>query len=162
MKKILLSLALIGSIVTGVFADNVYYTTASTLNTNLANYPLLVNQVTISSSASTNVTVWLIDSKNSSQTYTNNVYQSITTTIGTITNIYTNFVGTIQTNTYTGMQSTTVTNAAATNNLPIVAVLSVPANTTITYTPSGFYRFMNGLLVTNLNGVTFSASYSRW
>src|SRR5438093_6921281 len=147
MKKLLLSLALIVSITCAIRADSVSFTASDVANTNLVNSSVLVNQVTIS--ANTNaVTVYLIDSKNTSQTYTNDVFQSITTTIGSVTNVYTNFLGTVQTNIYFGMQRTSVTNAASTNNLPVVATLIVPANTTIVYTPASLYRFMNGLLVT--------------
>jgi hypothetical protein len=164
-KKIrgyLWALALSLSLSTVVLADSVTYSTASGGISNLVNVPIQVNQLVLSSTASTNTTVYLIDSKTTALTYTNNVFQSITLTVVTVTNVYTNVLGTIQTNTYLGQQLTTVTNAVSTNNFAVVATLIVPAAQTITYTPAGFYRFMNGLLVTNVNGVTASFSYSRW
>lgn len=163
MKKLLLSLVLLG-LVLGAKADSisVSVTNAGAFLTNVINVPVQVNQVIIS--ANTNATtVYLYDSKTNSLVYTNNAYQTISTTIGTLTNVYTNFLGTIQTNTYPGMTSVTVTNAASTNALNIVATLIIPANTTITYTPVGFYRFMNGITLTNTAGpYSASFSFSRW
>jgi hypothetical protein len=150
------------SLMTVAVADSVTYATASGGISNLVNVPILVNQLILSSSASTNTTVYLIDSKTTALTFTNNIYYTISSTVGNVTNVYTNVLGTIQTNVYLGQQLTTVTNAASTNNLSVVATLIVPAASTITYTPANFYRFMNGLLVTNVNGVTASFSYSRW
>ena len=161
MKKFFSILMLIALTATAR-ADSVSFTASAAAITNLVNVPLLVNQVIIS--ANTNATtVYLYDSKSTTLTYTNNVYQTITTTIGNITNVYTNFLGTVQTNVYLGMQRAYVTNSASTNSFNVVATLIVPANTTITYTPAGYYRFMNGLTVTNTAGpLSASFSYSRW
>lgn len=159
MKKILLTLVMLVSLALGVQASNISYSLAANTSTNVFTNATTVSQVSIANATATASTVWFFDSPN----YTTNTTSSwITTSYAsqTLTNAWTNYFGVVNSNVYTALVASSVTNAAATNlfNAPLAIV--VPTNTTIVL--DGTYRFNRGILTTNgAAAVTVSLTYTQ-
>lgn len=93
----------------------------------------------------------LYDNNTAAVTYTNAAYVTRTTVATNYVKVFTNSLGITQTNTYPGIWTTTVTNAANTNNLPAIATFSLPANSTQTKIVN--ISAIKGL-VANMTGIT--------
>lgn len=154
MKKLIVSLLLTLSVATSVYATS---TTARSLGTNV-----LVSAAARSSSfifsntnLIANVTVAVFDSAVSTVDYTNASYDTIVYTSQSVTNIYTNYFGVLNTNIYTALVHSTNTVAAATNGFAPVFTTIVQSNSVSTVNLN--YNFVRGITVTNaavLGGAT--------
>lgn len=116
--------------------------------------------------AGTNATkVRIFDAPSTSLRWTNAAYTVVSATSGNVTNTFTNSLGGYETNIYTSvLKFTTTTNAAATNLYSTVFDYTVPASTTISFTPTSPYQVLNGMLITNGTpggNLTFTATYSK-
>lgn len=161
MKKLLL----ITTLLIGMVANAATVTTAltpSAINNVISTNQLLISSVVVQNSTATNGTVYLFDSPRAVLLWTNSAYTSRVTTIGNLTNTYTNVFGTIETNRYTNVIiGGFVTNAGATNAYRSLASIPVPANSSVTYTPEEPLIATFGLTMTNIPNVTVTVTYSN-
>lgn len=120
-----------------------------------------LRSLTLVNASGSAVAVKFFDAPSTALTYTNAAWTTIGWTAGTTTNIYTNILGNIETNTYTTVTQTTSTNAASTNSFATVLSLSIPASTTVTWEPASPLYLSRGLLITNGAAVSGTVSYNR-
>jgi hypothetical protein len=90
--------------------------------------------------------------------WTNNAYTNITRTVGTITNIYTNVLGTITTNTYPGILVASNVVAAGTFTYPLFKSFVVNSNTVSTWEPPNPVQ-VGGITSTNSAAVNLTIIY---
>lgn len=154
MKKTLLSL-LIGSsllFTAPVKAASVSANIAGAwAATNLLSAGAYVNSITFVNSTLVPVTASVIDSPNSYFTWTNAAYVVQTLAASNTVITWVDILG--KTNSYTNSVispiSGGVTNAAAPHNYRALVTLSIPASTTVTYTPTVRVPALLGVAVTN-------------
>jgi hypothetical protein len=131
-----------------------YNTYTNVLATNGA----VFSQFVIANATGTNTYLQIFDNATTNLYYTNLAYSTVSYSMGTGTNIYTNYFGVVVSNTYPALLSNSV--SAASNNFLFSAPFSatIPANTTVVF--DGSYTFLSGLHVTNgLGQVTISGTY---
>jgi hypothetical protein len=166
MKKLIKSLVCVSLLGLATFeASAVTSVTLINIPAGMTNILSLSNQVNFVTSivaSSTNAAatrVQLFDSSTTTNYYVTAAYTNITWTNGTRSEIYTNFVGTVYTNTFAASIPTTNTVAAATNAFASPVAFLIPSatnnNNTVTWTSSGV-RFGNGVLVSNSLPVTLT------
>lgn len=165
MKKILSLVTLLGVLSFGAKAATVSSTiTAGTLVNLIPTNQLLVSSVVLINSSATNATVTFYDSPRNTLLWTNSAYTSRVVTVGNKTNIYTNFLGTIETNMYTNVIiGGFVTNGLATNTYSTLAAVPVPANGSVTFTPDSPLVANFGLTASNSPaavGISATVTYS--
>lgn len=151
-KNIILGLVL--SLGISAHAANQSWVQATGTQTNVFTNAVVVSQVIIANATTTPSTLWFFDSPGA----TTNILSSwITTTYAqqTLTNAYTNYFGVVNSNVYTALVASSVTNAQTTNLYTVPFAIVAPTNTTIVL--DGTYRFNRGLLSTN-GGATLTVS----
>lgn len=169
MNKLIKTL-LVGLIAVGlnlsVQAAEVSATTSTNATYNLLSVGALASNYRITSGADA-VTVKFYDASDASSsattapTITNDTYTAITRYITNYTVLYTNTLGTIQTNTYSGLYNASTTVAAATNSLTPITTVVVPANTT--YEPgvgTVDWNLVRGLVAIANTNATVSVTYT--
>lgn len=159
MKRILsiLSLALVCMVSRG--ADTVLTMNAAGTNS-VFSVGQTISQVTVAAGA-TNLTLALFDAPSTSLTYVRGAYATFNQYTTNIVTIFTNTGGVLQTNTNSGVYTYQVTNGNATNSFKLLTRLTVPANTTVTWTPINGASTTFGVLATNDAGIataTFTAT----
>ncbi len=162
MKRILIALLA----ATGIYAQAATISSnnlaPATINNLIPTNQLLISSVVLVNSTTTNATITLIDSPRGVLLWTNSAYTSRVVTLGNVTNIYTNFLGVIETNMITNVVvGGFVTNSGATNAFRVLATLGVPANNSVTYIPSTPLVTSYGLTVTNNPNVNITVNYSN-
>lgn len=153
MKNLLKSLLVIGML---AFANqsfgataSVVASTASTANSILTS-GARVTQVTIANAGTNATTLAILDAPSTTYTYTLSAYTNWSTITTNITQVYTTPSGVSQTNTLSGVYQVANPVAASTNVYPAGLVYTIPASSTVTYTPSGNgLLLMRGALLTN-------------
>ena len=85
---------------------------------------------------------------------TNNVY-----TFTTCSNVYTNYLGTIETNTYPCITNQLVVNVGTTNSWNTVAAITGVTNSTIIVTPAIPFIALRGIAITNANAGSVIITY---
>lgn len=130
MKKLLLSLALLFSVVNFIPAQTVYSTNVSASNVVLLG-KLSISSVTV---LSTNAnTVFFYDTTNALLWYTNPTTRYLTNTNAVnFEVVFTNSLGNLATSYYNGAYYFWTTNNAKSNAVPAFSSISVEANTPIT------------------------------
>lgn len=159
MKKILLSLALVAAVAISSFAAQTTITVKSGTYTNiLVGNGRLSQFVLTSTTANTNYLTFL-DSPSTNAVYVVGAYSNLVTQTGvSFTNIYTNYLGVLTTNTYTGIREVTNSVAAATNSYNTLMTAVVSPNSTLTignantFPYGSAYYYYQGVGVTNSGG----------
>ena len=147
MKKILLSLGLVGLIVGSAKADSTAWTIAVNASTNLLSAPMKVTSAVIV--ATNTVTLQFYDSPNTGLTNYTSAYTNYTRYATNIQQFWTNFFGALNTNYLTNVMVTiTNSNPAATNFYQPVFTFTALSNTTATI-PNLSGLFINGVVVSN-------------
>ena len=153
MKNILKSLIVIGFLAVASHSfgatASVVASTASTQN-GILTAGARVTQVTIANAGTNAVTLALLDAPATTYTYTLAAYTNWSTISTNITQVYVTPSGVSQTNTLSGVFQASNPVAASTNVYPAGLVYTIPASSTVTYTPSGNgLLLMRGALLTN-------------
>lgn len=126
----------------------------------LTNYAQITSITVDNTNATTIARVYFYASPSTNTHYTLNEYSNIVRTVGTLTNIYTNVLGTIQTNTYPGIRISTNVVAASTNLYPLIYTANVNSNSVSTYEPSLPISTV-GLTITNSAAVNITIQYEQ-
>lgn len=171
MKKMLSIVAMILSLAINSFALTASVTTTGASTNNLLSHSAAITGfVFVNSDATQVATVHLVDSYTTNLVYTNAAYTnysistftSLSTNVPTALNpylmIYTNFQGIIETNTNSFIMTVAGVSAAATNNLPVIVHLSIPAASTVTYSPALAITAWRGITITNSNVTNISTT----
>jgi hypothetical protein len=153
MKKLFMKftsvVAAIAMFTATAYADvAVFGPVASTSTASIIQKPARVQQILFSNSAAAAVTLTFYDAPTNVLTYvvgayTNNVY-SLASTVST----YTNLSGVVNSTTNTMLVSTLTPVTASTNNYRTLLVQTVPASSTVTFTPPISLPVGFGLAVT--------------
>lgn len=163
MKKLILSLLLLGSLVSAQGAIiSLTIPAAGMSNLFLFNSPVRITQITAASAASTAANVGFMDTYTNQLGFTNAAFITTSTYATNVISLYTNYYG--ATNTFTNVAIVDVTNtvAATTWLYPIKAQIPVPTNTTLQIDALGA-SFTRGCWVTNSgNGTaTVTVTYQK-
>lgn len=152
MKKILLSIGLVGLLVGSVLGDTLSFSLPSTglgVGTNLL-YAGPIRLLSITVTANTNAFLRFQDSPYVTNTLTIGAFTNITAISGTVSNLYTNPFGVIYTNFYQAKTYTTNTATGASQARPTIYSSSFVSNTVSVITFGAGYYIGGGLLVTNI------------
>lgn len=160
MKKIILTILIgIVTLVTSK-AQNVYSTNLAAGTNIIITTPIIVSSLTILSSLATTVKFYDADVASLNYSSTN---QSITrgTSNYTASVIFTNSMGIVNTNTYSGQRTYFITNSVAggfTNKYPVVASISVSAAVPVTIPVN--LLLVNGFSAETTNAAAVAFIYS--
>lgn len=125
----------------------------------------IINQITVdNTNAATVARVYFYGAPGTNTFFTSGIYTNYTFTVGTFTNFYTNFVGTLTTNTWAANVRTTNSVAAATNSYPLVWQANLGGfgtNNVSTYTPPVPLPAPLGLIITNSAAVNITITYDQ-
>lgn len=153
MKNLIKSLIVVGCLVLAnqSFGASASATVSIAATTNsLLTAGARVTQVVIANAGTNATTVALLDAPSTSTTYTLSAYTNFSTITTNITQIITTPGGVSQTNTISGVYQVSNPVAASTNTYPLGLLYTIPASSTVTYTPSGNgLLLMRGALLTN-------------
>lgn len=126
---------------------------------NVLDHRANVTEITVANaSTDTIATVQFVDNAGTDLTHVIPEHITRSSTVGSITNVFKTTLGTLQTNIQTGIITTVVTNTATTNDLPRVAVFSVPPNGQVT--KSIDLNLIHGLAVTSSEDATVTVTHS--
>lgn len=156
MNKVLTFLLAVGFVIVGLGADTSVSPTSSSTNQVVLGRAS-VALITVTATTANAVTASFYDNANTNKTYTTSEYLTRTTTSATWTNIWTNTLGQLQTNIFTGKSTTVTTNAAATNTLPTVTTFAVPASGSVTKVLD--LTLVNGLVAVVNTNCTITVTY---
>lgn len=116
-----------------------------------------ISQFVLTSSSTTNNTLAFYDCPSNTLTYIINAYSNVVLTVGSYTNIYTNYFNVLTTNIYTAQTTSTNSVGPLTNTYNGLLTAQVTANSTLTigtavatYPNASLYYFFNGVTVTNI------------
>lgn len=124
--------------------------TGVTNNVVLTQAPVIVSSISIANTTGGAGTFKFFDAPDTNAVWTNTSFTAINSYETNISEVFTNFSGRVVTNTYTATYTYEETIAANTNlSRRVLIELEVPANTTLTYTPSALFATKYGILVTN-------------
>lgn len=169
MKKLLLTIAAL------LVAANAYAATATsaldTITDDAAGYlkgrtnvlltqPFVLTSITIVNNTATNSYLTLFDTASTNQTYSIGAYTNYSTYATNWVRAYTNMNSVVTTVTNAGLYTLAVAHGAGTGYYPKLAQLSIPASTTLTYTPETPVYFSRGLLLTNTHDSDITVTYS--
>lgn len=154
--SLLIGLAVLISVSSRIHAASASLTTTTNYSYNLLSVPASVSSVNIASGSGA-LTVKFYDTTATNLLYTNGSYVSRSTYISNIVNNYTTTTGITNYTTNRVAYTLTVTNAAATNTLPVAAVWSIPANTEIVLDVD--LKFSKGIVVNANTNATVNIVY---
>lgn len=170
MKKFLLTLAAL------LVACNAYAATATsaldTITDDAAGYAkgrtnvlltqgFVLTSLTIVNNTATNSYLTLFDTSTTNQTYSIGAYTNFSVYATNWVKVYTNMNGVEITTTNAGLYTLATAVGASTGYYPKLAQLSIPASTTLTYTPESPVYFSRGLLFTNTHDSDITVTYSN-
>ena len=144
---------LVAEVISGTFASGI--TVLSTNGVSISNFQV------VDTSAAAN-TVILYD--NDSTTSTNRVYAAYTGVTQYTTNVvmsFTNFTGVVQSYTNTVLKVDNITVAAATNQARRVFTFTLPANGTVTFTPTSPQGTTFGLQLKAVGAGVYNANIQQ-
>jgi len=159
MKKLLLSAIIVLAAICAQ-AQTTFSTNLSAGTSLCLAFPAQISSITVGGTASGATTVTLFDNSAASSTYTNASYTTTTSYATNITSTITNSAGNLQTNTFSGIFTTTATVAANTNTWPSLAVYSAGASS-ISGPYSVNLNTVRGLAVTASTNATLTVVYRR-
>lgn len=162
MKKFLTIVGLVASVALNSFGANAYSTNivggAGVLTNGVYYQPIYVSSITLACAAAQSVNFY--DSTNGTLVVTNGNY---TTRVGVSTNMtvkYTNSIGIIQTNTWTGIHTANSTVVAATNTAAVITSVAVPANVPVTLPVNLSLAYGLSCKLVNTNNITLTIVWS--
>lgn len=156
-KILLVMFALISSQVLGI---DVVTSLATNDTQSVSSSGIYIASVTIQNATGVTGTVRLIDAPSTSLTYTRGSFTVPSSYTTNYVTTYTNINGVTTSVTNSALFSLNTTVAASTNNYKTINLFTVPANTTVTWTPVNGAYTVYGLLVTNNAVCTMTTSYA--
>ncbi len=166
MKKLILSL-LSAALVIGSANAQLAVTAQLPANTgsNIILGPLTSVRFTLlSTNIALNSTVSIYDSPGTSQYYVLAPFTNYAQNVYLVTNIWTNYMGALNTNVFKSLTNVASVTAQTTNLYPLIAVINVSSNTapgTGNATYNFAYPFRFGMFVSNSAAVTFSTIVTK-
>lgn len=160
MKKLFMLLALVASLYQSEAATLSLTTTGAATNNILATNGAIVTAIRITGVAGT-VNFGFLDAPSVTTTWASPGFTNYAFTSGYVTNIFTNIVGTIETNWYPALIYSTNGVTAFTNNFPQVVRVTGVTNTSVTVptTAGSYYQFWRGITVTNSGAGVVEVDY---
>ena len=159
MKKSLILLAALVLAALNAVAQSTTFSTNLSAGTSLVlSVPAQISSITVGGTSSGATTVSLFDNNANVATYTNAAYTTTISYPTNMTSVITNSTGALQTNTYTGVFTTTTTTAANTNTFPNLGVYSAAASTIVGPFNVSF-NTVRGLAVTASTNATLTVVY---
>lgn len=116
-------------------AEVVVYNPTATAIASILQRGVGVQQILFSNAATNAITITFTDCPTNVATYVVAAYTNNVLTLGNVTTVQTNITGTLQTNVVSTLTSTLTPVTQSTNNFRTVLVQTVPASSTVTYTP---------------------------
>lgn len=163
-KLIVASLVIVGNFVAYAAVTTTVQSPASGV-TSVTTAPATSSSFTfINTNAAKNSTVYVYDAPGTNVTYVLTPSTNYTFSVGSITNSWTNYLGVVNSNIFTGLITTTNSSAQITNFYPLAGVFIVSSNTApgLGVLPANFnYNFRYGILVTNDNSVSVTGQYAQ-
>lgn len=167
MKKFILNIGLVLALATSVFAAPLSRTIVLQSGgfSNLLTYfrgSAIVTDVIVSGSTTNAASVYLVDTRTNSLTYTTAAYSNVVSYATNYIDRYTNFFGVVNSFTNVALIDTTNVVAAATNNFNIPFQGIAPTNSSLLYAGQQYY-FANGVWATNLSSgsATVTITYQQ-
>jgi len=162
MKKLLVILGIVLTTTFSAKAATLSTNVTGAVTNNLLSVGVSLHSLTIANPVASATTVTFINSSSTAMTYSYGAFTNLVPTSASLTEIFTTSTGLSQTNTSTIITNVATVVAAATNNLPQLLSLQVPANSTITYTPvGGNLLATRGVLLTTTTNANVTLSYSN-
>lgn len=143
-----------------VSAIDVVTSLATNDTQSVASSGIYIASVTIQNATGVTDTVRLIDAPSTSLTYTRGSFTVPTSYTTNYVSTYTNINGVVTSVTNSALFTLNTTVAATTNSYRTINLFTVPANTTVTWTPVNGAYTVYGLLVTNNAVSTMTTSYA--
>jgi len=136
-------------------------TTGAATNSILATNGAVIYTIRLQGVTGTTVKFGILDAPSSSVNYTGPGFTNYYFTSGYVTNIYTNIVGTIETNYYPAqLYNTNNVTGPTTNSYPQVILISGVTNQTVVLSPVNPYKVFQGIFVTNNGAGSISIDYA--
>ena|SRR3990167_180468 len=120
--------------------------------------PMSIKQVTLTTGTEGATTVNFYDNSRTNIIYTNNAFSTRVSYTTNFTVNYTNANGVVQTNLFDGVWTASSTTAAATNTLPVLLSITLPASSTKTLTVP--INTVKGLSATSDTNATVNIIYT--
>lgn len=160
MKRLLITLiALVTISASAQFTTNGLY--AAGRRAILSGPVELLSLQLYNTNASTAALIYVIDSGVETNRWNLPAYVSVSTPATWITNYFTNWYGGVMSNAFQIVSRSLTTNASSWPYYPTIYSVSVPAATTVTWTPAIPIQTLYGLNLSNASGIDFTATYSR-
>lgn len=160
MKKILAIIVLSVFASTAIQAATATAVLGTASRSNLVTGPLTTTLLTVTSSATNNSVIYIWDAPGLFPTNTAAAYSSYSYSVGSGTNYYTNYFNVVTSNTFPALITTSNWTAAAIGTYPVVwSGVTIPTNTTTIFDFN--HNFLNGILVSNHNAATITATYTK-
>lgn len=164
MKKfltILAALMLTIPVVSSKAATDATVITSASTNSLLSG-GVVITKITVANGTATDAaTVQLFDSASTNYQYVVGAYTNKSLVEITQTNIFTNILNVVQTNTFPAFYYTNSVTAASTNNYRTIISLVVPANESLVYEPVTPLPAFLGVASTNNTNVTITLEYQN-
>ena len=160
MKKFISIIVATFALLSSAMAIDQVNVIASNTPTAILTQPVLVTQVSVANATGVTATVALYDAPSTTLTYTRAAFSVPVSYTTNMVTTYTNINGVSTSVTNAALYTLTTSVAAATNSYRAVTTLSIPANTTLTWTPVNGAYVNYGLATTNSAAVTVTTSYS--
>lgn len=158
MKKLILGFVALFAVVTAR-ADNVVYSMAANTASNILSAPYLVQQIQVINSTTNIATVKFFDSATDTTNVVLGATVSYTSYSTNYSTTFTNEMGLLVTNSFTGLYTLASTVDASTNALPTLQTIMVPASGTVTLDTSLY--LVRGLAVVPTQNCIISTTYRR-
>lgn len=142
------------------FADVVVYNPSATNAVAVLTSAAKIQQMSIANGTGSAITITALDSPSTALTYVVGAYTNNVQTISDVVTTFTNILGVSQSSTNTTLINTPTLVSASTNNYRTVLIQTVPANSTVTFTPPTGLLVGFGMNVScSATGVTATVSY---
>lgn len=161
MKKLFsLSLALLLLTLQNVFGVTVVSSLVTNGTASIVGDGVYIASVQVANATGVTAYVSLFDAPSTSLTYTRAAFTYPSSYTTNIVTTYTNINGVSTSVTNSAVYTYTATAAAATNSYRLINTITVPANSTVTWTPVNGYYTVYGILATNNAVTTATTTYA--
>lgn len=162
MKKFISILASLAVLYTSFAAVVTYAPSGSSTGTSiLGSQPVTVNRIDVANSTTNSATITFFDAPGATLTFTTAAYTNRLTYSTNIITSWTAITGVTYTETNNVVYTIPNTVAAATNTFRALTTITVPANSTASWIPTGFSGSAGfGLAATNNIALTATINYS--
>lgn len=121
-----------------------------------------IKQITVANTSGGVANVRVYNSPNSNVLFTNGAYTNFLISAITCTNIFTNVLGRVQTNSFPCITNTMQSFPATEQAFELLSLLTVPNGTTLNNASSSGYIANMGINITNDATVTVTIEYDPW